>query len=41
MYVKKLLLNGKPLHAPFIPFADVVKGGKLTLQMSNTPTDKY
>jgi predicted alpha-1,2-mannosidase len=41
MYVKSFKLNGQPLHSPFISFADVVKGGKLSLQMSPKPTDTY
>ncbi|GAB3926068.1 GH92 family glycosyl hydrolase [Mucilaginibacter myungsuensis] len=40
-YVKKFTLNGRVLHAPFMSFADLTKGGKLILDMSATPTDKY
>lgn len=40
-YVKSLKLNNQTLHKPFVSFADIVKGGKLTLQMSDQPTDKY
>lgn len=41
IYVKCFKLNGQLLHRPFISFADVVKGGKLSLQMSPKPTDMY
>jgi putative alpha-1,2-mannosidase len=40
-YVKSYTLNNKKLHTPFLSFADLVKGGKLTLDMSALPTDKY
>jgi predicted alpha-1,2-mannosidase len=40
-YVKSFTLNNKKLHTPFISFADLVKGGKLTLDMSAQPIDKY
>lgn len=41
MYVKSIMFNNKTLHTPFLPFADLVKGGKLTLQMSAKSTDVY
>jgi predicted alpha-1,2-mannosidase len=41
IYVKSFTLNSKPLHTPFLPLADLLKGGKLTMQMSAQPTDKY
>lgn len=40
-YVKRFILNNKVLHTPFLPLADLLKGGKLVLQMSAQPTDYY
>jgi len=40
-YVKSLSLNNHQLHTPFLPLADVLKGGKITLQMSAKATDSY
>jgi len=41
LYIKNLSLNGRPLHTPFIPLADLLKGGKLTLQMDSNALDVY
>ncbi|GAB3912834.1 GH92 family glycosyl hydrolase [Mucilaginibacter boryungensis] len=41
MYVQSIKLNGKSLHAPFMQFSDLTKGGKLILQMGKKPTDFY
>lgn len=38
VYVKKVLLNGKPLTQRFITHEDVMKGGKITVYMSAKPT---
>lgn len=40
-YVQSYTLNGAALNDVHIPFADVVKGGNLTLQMGAEPVDKY
>lgn len=40
-YIKALQLNGRPLHRPFIAFADITKGGRLIIQMSDKPVDVY
>ncbi|QEC53103.1 putative alpha-1,2-mannosidase [Anseongella ginsenosidimutans] len=40
-YVQSFHLNGKALQTPFIPFRSITKGGKLTLQMGETPKDNY
>ncbi len=37
VYVQKAKLNGKSHDGIFIPFADVVKGGKLELEMADKP----
>lgn len=36
-YIQSMSLNGKPLHATKIAFADVVRGGTLTLVMGPKP----
>ena len=38
IYVKKYELNGKTLSVPEIKFKDVVKGGHLSVEMTDTPT---
>ena len=40
-YVQQYILNGKPLHDVHIPFAEIVKGGHLEVQMGDTPKDNY
>ena len=41
IYVQEYRLNGKKITDPHIPFADVVKGGKLKIRMGSVPVDKY
>ena len=36
IYVKSIKLNGKPYTLPYITHADIVKGGTLTFEMSDT-----
>ncbi len=31
----------QPLNKTFLPFSDVVKGGKMTIKMGNIPVDIY
>jgi len=38
-YVKQYYLNGKPLQGLHIPFEKVAKGGVLSVEMTDTPTD--
>lgn len=40
-YIQHMELNGKKLTAPFLPFAEVMKGGKLVLQMGSKAVDQY
>jgi putative alpha-1,2-mannosidase len=40
VYVKKVLLNGKPLNSLFIKHADITNGSKITFYMSPKPTKK-
>ena len=40
-YVQEYRLNGRTLSDPHIPFADVVKGGELTMKMGSAPVDEY
>lgn len=35
-YIKEVTLNGKALESPFFSHADMVKGGKLVFEMTNT-----
>ena len=41
IYVQEYRLNGKKLTDPHIPFADVVKGGRLKIKMGTEPVDQY
>jgi putative alpha-1,2-mannosidase len=41
IYIESMSVNGKNLNETFLPFSDVVKGGKMTVKMGNTPVDKY
>ncbi len=41
IYIQSMTVNGKKLTEPFIPFRDVVNGGKLIIKMGNEPKDKY
>ncbi|WP_281987389.1 GH92 family glycosyl hydrolase [Aquimarina aggregata] len=38
-YVKKITLNGKPLQNIYIEHKEIMKGGTLEFEMSNTPND--
>lgn len=40
VYVKTLLLNGRPLHSHFITHQDIMNGGTLVFQMSDKPNRK-
>jgi predicted alpha-1,2-mannosidase len=40
-YVQSLTLNGKKHNKPFIALTDIQNGGKLVLQMGDTPKDNY
>jgi len=40
-YIQSMQLNGKPLHRTFIAFADITKGGRLTMQMGQKAVDRY
>jgi predicted alpha-1,2-mannosidase len=40
VYVKKVVLNGKPLNSLFIKHADITNGSKITFYMSPKPTKK-
>ena len=37
IYIKSIKLNGKPHNLPYIEHSDIAKGGKLTIEMSDTP----
>jgi putative alpha-1,2-mannosidase len=41
IYIESMSVNGKNLNETFLPFSDVVKGGKMTVKMGNTPVDSY
>ena len=41
VYIQSMSLNGSDLNRTFIPFADVVKGGSLKLNMGSEPKDNY
>ncbi|MBO7230516.1 MAG: GH92 family glycosyl hydrolase [Bacteroidaceae bacterium] len=41
IYIKSIKLNGKPHNLPYIEHADIAKGGKLTIEMSDTPAKWY
>lgn len=40
-YIQKAFLNGKLLKEPRFPFRELVKGGKLLLEMGNTPNKTW
>ena len=40
-YIQSMQLNGKKLRKPFVSFKDIMKGGRLTMQMGTTPVDRY
>lgn len=37
IYVKKIILNGQPLHHYFLSHKDIINGGKITFIMSDKP----
>ncbi len=39
IYIKSAVLNGKPFNRTFIKHDEVVNGGKLEFEMTNTPSD--
>ncbi len=41
IYIQSMLLNNNQLHTTYIPFASVISGGKLTINLCNTPSDQY
>ena len=41
IYVQSIQLNEKKLPTPFMKFSDLVKGGKLVLEMGSIPKDDY
>ena len=41
IYIKSITLNGEPHNLPYIEHSDIAKGGKLTIEMSDTPTLWY
>ncbi|HEX6427458.1 MAG TPA: GH92 family glycosyl hydrolase [Niastella sp.] len=41
MYIQSMQLNGKTLHQPFIPLADITKGGNLLIHMGEKAVDQY
>ena len=40
-YAQNYILNGRQLHQPRIMFADFAKGGKLHIQLGESPVDQY
>ena len=41
IYIQSVSVNGASLNSTFLPFSDIVAGGKMTFRMGNTPVDKY
>jgi predicted alpha-1,2-mannosidase len=41
IYIQSMSADGRNLDKPFIQFSDIVKGGKMTIRMGNTPVDQY
>lgn len=41
VYVQQYRLNGKPYPSTRIPFETIVSGGRLELEMGNSPVDAY
>ena len=39
LYIQSLSLDGKPMDTVQLPFADVVRGGKLTVSLSDKPNE--
>jgi putative alpha-1,2-mannosidase len=40
-YIRSVSVNGETIHGTFLPFSEIVGGGKMTIRMGNTPVDKY
>jgi predicted alpha-1,2-mannosidase len=40
-YVQSFKYNNKALHQPFLPLADILNGGKLSLDMGSKPVNTY
>ena len=41
IYIKRIVLNGKEHTLPYILHSDIVKGGTLTIEMSDRPALWY
>jgi predicted alpha-1,2-mannosidase len=41
IYVQNFKYNNKVLHQPFLPLADILKGGQLSLDMGQKPVNMY
>jgi predicted alpha-1,2-mannosidase len=41
IYMSEMTINGINLNKPFLPFSDVVNGGKMIVKMGNKPVDHY
>jgi predicted alpha-1,2-mannosidase len=41
IYIQSMSVNGAGLNKTFLPFSDVISGGKMTIKMGNVPVDKY
>jgi predicted alpha-1,2-mannosidase len=41
IYIQSVSVNGIRLNETFLPFSDVVKGGKMSVKMGNIPVDNY
>lgn len=41
IYIQKAELNGKPYNEYYISHSDIIKGGKLVLEMGNTPNKEW
>lgn len=40
VYIESAYLNDRELQTTFVPFAEIVKGGKMVVRMGNMPKDK-
>ncbi|MCD2423267.1 GH92 family glycosyl hydrolase [Niabella pedocola] len=41
IYLQSIALNQQKLHRPFVPWQQLVKGGKLVLEMGSRPCNQY
>lgn len=41
IYIESVSLNDKELHSVFVPFSEIVRGGKMAVNMGGTPRDNY